>query len=124
MKLIKSWEEYWIIKGKLSLKVKIKSLAEEAKIIRAEEEKIVAGNSIFWIRTRTALRHHRINEVRKEARAALLAYAMIRGVPYHLVERPKSRELDIKAVQRIVDKFGTRGMSVVDWVLKSQFKVA
>lgn len=124
MKLIKDWEEYWAIKGKLSLKVKIRSLAEEAKIIRAEEKKIISDNSIYWIRARSALRHHRTNEVRKEARAALLAYALIRGVPYHSVERPKSKEIDIKAVQRIVDKFGVRGMSVVDWILKSQFKVA
>ncbi len=124
MRTIKNWEEYWAVKGKLSLKVKIKSLASEAKIIRAEEEKIVAGNSLYWTRARSCLREHRINEVRKEARAALIAYAMIRGKPYHSVEQPKSKQLDVKAVQRIVDKFGTRGMSVADWILQSQFKAA
>ncbi len=124
MKAIKNWEEYWAVKGRLSLKVKIKSLAAEAKIIRAEEEKVAAGNSLYWARVRCGLRQHRIEEVRKEARAALLAYAMIRGKPYHSVERPKSKQPDIKAVQRMVDKFGSRGMSVSDWILKSQFKAA
>ena len=60
------------------LKIKIKSLAAEAKIIRLEEKK----NQ----QLRVELRAHRLRVVREEARATLLAYAFIRGRAYKTVE--------------------------------------
>jgi hypothetical protein len=98
------------------LKVKIKSLAAEARIIRHEEEiwkrrgrpyrlahnamvaEFVAGRTKSYSvpddvkpfanadSTFWGLRFHRIRDVRIEARAAQLAYAFLRGKPYSLVE--------------------------------------
>jgi hypothetical protein len=80
------------------LKVKIKSLAVEGTIIRKEEHKAkkqyrylkpIAGKEkeyhealgTFW-----GLRHHRISDVRNEARAAQWAYAYIRGKRFRQIE--------------------------------------
>lgn len=103
---------------RLFLKVKLKSLAAEARIIRQLELKqlrpklprmprdpkdIPTGMAIAIERARIRqlrkdwkwgngryleLRAHRIWVVRREARATLLAYAYIRGKPYKAVERP------------------------------------
>ncbi len=83
-----------------ALKVKIKSLAAEARIIRLEEKRaskrryIKPSVSISRVWTyhgdndlRESLHRHRIDVVRVEARHSLLAYAFLRGVPYAAVER-------------------------------------
>lgn len=84
--------------SKLYLKIKIKSLAEEAKIIKKEELKQRAfkryslgkqglmkahdeAAKIFF-----GLKDHRINVVRFECRAAHLAYAFLRGQRYSDIE--------------------------------------
>lgn len=54
------------------LKVKIKSLAEEARIIRLEEHRAKGD-------LREQLYLHRVINVRQEARATQWAYAIIRG---------------------------------------------
>ena len=84
------------------LKIKIKSLAEEARIIRKEEEKYKVmrrfysdrqgfeekykvSDRIFW-----SLRDHRANPVGSECRAALIAYGYLRGKQFlHLETLPK-----------------------------------
>jgi len=53
------------------LKIKVKSLAAEARIIRHEE---LRGGPL-----RAEMYHHRTTVVRFEARAAHLAYGLIRG---------------------------------------------
>lgn len=74
----------------VELKVKIKSLAAETRIIRAEERKSLgrgrAMDAAYYpddkkkcYATYEKLRHHRIEVVRREARATHLAYAFIRG---------------------------------------------
>lgn len=84
------------------LKVKIKSLAEEAKIIRKEENKAKA--SFRWLRNKQgkeqeyedqfflyhSLRAHRKEPVGTEARAALIAYGFIRGKKYKQIEDIKN----------------------------------
>jgi hypothetical protein len=82
------------------LKVKIKSLAEEARIIRKSEKKN-AG------RTRELLYLHRVQDVRKEQRASLLAYAFLRGVPYKACEPNPKVKPDWNRVRKLVGKFGT-----------------
>lgn len=64
------------------LKVKIKSLAEEARIIRKAEQD--TGSLEIYDRLRT----HRLATVRREARAAQLAYGFIRGRRSCEIERP------------------------------------
>lgn len=89
------------------LKVKIKSLAEEATIIRHEERRVkrslnwwnefqsVTGedsntkSSIDAYQTEYyGLHNHRTYEVRNEARSSQLAYAFIQGYAYSRVEDP------------------------------------
>lgn len=80
------------------LKVKIKSLAAEAKIIRAEERKGgVMVNSLHF---------HRVCDVRREARHSQLAYAFIRGVPYKVVEPNSKNAPNWSYVAKLVEKFG------------------
>lgn len=101
--------------SKIYLRVKIKSLAEEAKMIRLEEHRQKAYRKRkglsrptpeFW-----SLREHRTIDVRNEARASLLAYAYLRGMAYHRCEHPKSK-LDpniLVRASKLAEKYGPRG---------------
>lgn len=62
------------------LTIKVKALAEEAKIIRVEEKK-------FQGYRRDVLRDHRIWDVRNEARATQLAVAFMLGKNYKEIEK-------------------------------------
>lgn len=62
------------------LRVNIKSLATEAKIIRQETAR--CGR-----RYKAGLAEHRRGRLREEARYANLALAMVRGRPYRTVEQ-------------------------------------
>lgn len=87
------------------LKVKIKSLASESKIIHQEKSKAMKSlreavkkgiSPLEEPRVRlehkiSSLNHHRKDVVGKEARVSQLAYAFLRGVPYKSVE-PKCKE--------------------------------
>lgn len=105
------------------LKIKIKSLAEEARIIRKEERKVLsyarttdipAPKEIHY-RTYESLHRHRTYDVRTEARATHLAYAFLRGVPYASVEAKRSdskkasyaETLTWKRASDMVKKYGT-----------------
>jgi hypothetical protein len=84
------------------LKVKIKNLAEEARIIRTEERKVRGMEK--W-----ELQHHRRTVVRDEARRSLIAYAIIRGrdPATHELQDDTLRLLDRSAVIRMVKKYGS-----------------
>lgn len=87
------------------LRVKIKSLAEEAKIIRQEERK-----------TRGLLRDelhlHRVREVRSEARASHLAYGFIRGRTLDQMEKRSELQPDWEKIKRMCAKYGPAGFVV------------
>jgi hypothetical protein len=116
-----------------ALKVKIKSLAAEARIIRLEERKALglyaapAGATDYAPsgapggpkkpkrkgparRDETlylSLRTHRTDDVRREQRSALLAYAFVRGRKYGTVERPgDNNPVDKVRVKQLIEKFG------------------
>lgn len=87
------------------LKVKVKSLAEESRIIRLEEKRSFGPQ-------REGLYHHRLFVVRIESRAAQLAYAYLRGQTLDQVEAPTTqdhyyRQKAIARAQKIVQKYGT-----------------
>lgn len=84
------------------LKVKIKSLAEEARIIRLEERRSAPGGP-----QQRELHEHRVRDVRSEQRHSLLAYAFIRRVPLAKVEPKTGTPPDWKRVAKLVEKFGT-----------------
>lgn len=84
-----------------ALRVKIKSLAEEARIIRQEEKRYRGDSS-----ERGSLHWHRISIVRDESRAAQLAYAYLRRKPYRSVEQAAKKPVDVKRLTAIVKSFG------------------
>lgn len=86
------------------LKVKIKSLAAESKIIRAEEKK--SRKTL-----REELYHHRTRDVRRESRAAQLAYAYLRGKSLKDTEGREGHDDIDGRVGQIVKKFGTKAAS-------------
>lgn len=100
------------------LRIKIKSLAAESRIIKDEERKLTRAHKPFIdgktgrtirvgripeARARQvaaekienmeaeyqSLRRHRTIDVRNEARAAQIAYGFLRGKPYARIETPK-----------------------------------
>jgi len=93
--------------SKIYLRVKIKSLAAEARIIRHEERRARqhdvdgAPSSIFW-----GLRYHRTQNVRDEARASLLAYGFLRGRAYARMENKCYEPPPMGRVAELVKKYG------------------
>jgi hypothetical protein len=83
------------------LKIKIVSLAAEAVLIR-KEEKHWPGES--W--QREGLHNHRVKEVRKESRVALLAYGFLRGKKFKELERDSYTSPDWTRVIDLVTKYG------------------
>lgn len=77
-------------------RVKIKSLAVEATIIRTE------ANGWNLAEVKNCLRGHRVGVLREESRATLLAYAWLRGLPYRKVEDVGSKAVNCKRVAEIV----------------------
>ncbi len=91
----------------IELKVKVKHLAEEARIIKREERKVRGME-------RWKLQHHRKTVVRDAARRALIAYLICRGKPHE--QHWKKRETtpafvlkkDGEEVDRMVRKYSAR----------------
>ena len=94
------------------LKVKIKALAAEARIIRREERR-----SSGWLRDQLA--SHRMVTVRNEARASLLAYGFIRGKTLAQMEpKVKDRYIQeecIRNAERMCRKYGPAAWRVRAW---------
>jgi hypothetical protein len=93
-------------------RVKIKSLAEEARIIRDEEKKRTG-----WVRC--GLHAHRIGTVRYEQRHTLLAYAYLRGIPYGSLEvspASKPSPLKIKTILKSLTQSSEYEDGVSGWL--------
>ena len=114
---------------RLELKVKIKSLADEARTIRREQSKLKADGPLKRFSERegqhTRLHLHRTVSIRDEQRASLLAYAFIRGRAYRTMEpttRPEKRlqlEWGVgKRALNIAERFGKADAKVSfrDWL--------
>lgn len=85
------------------LRVKVRSLQDEAQLIRRKEQGHPRGHSV-----RMQLTHHRKTVVRREARAAQLALCFLRGRKYIQAEQyvHPGCEPDWYNVRRNVEKFG------------------
>lgn len=99
------------------LKIKIKSLAAEASIIRKDERRLTGDD-------RTSLHNHRVIEVRREARAALLAYAYMRGKPYRDIEQSCYQRPNLKRVTQIIQRFGGDPVGLGEWYEGAALSVA
>lgn len=112
----------------VELRVKEKSLAAEARMIRHEEKKAI--KSAKWHRekqeveeagaferVRKSLYEHRIDVVRFEARATNLARAYIKGTPYRAIERSTKDQAGYKRgrlmgrVQKLICKYHDKNVS-------------
>lgn len=104
--------------GYFYIKVKILSLAAEAKIIRKQEQKARAhGNRSL----RIGLADHRRGIVRHEARHAQLAYGFLRGMPYKKMEAKchGGCEPDFGKVKASIEKYicvrRVTGTTMTEW---------
>lgn len=89
------------------LRVKVKSLAAEATIIRREERRAKGD-------LRAGLHNHRVVIVRREARASQLALAFLRGVPITVLEGNSKTKPQWDVVERLVRTYGEGDMR--DWM--------
>ncbi|HEY1878483.1 MAG TPA: hypothetical protein VGG68_00975 [Caulobacteraceae bacterium] len=99
------------------LRVKLKALAAEARIIRGEEhrarkgwrrlaKKQIGANAMVALHAEfDSLHRHRTYDVRTESRATLLAYAFLRKRPYELTETAGARKAPIDRVANIALRF-------------------
>lgn len=112
----------------IHLRVKIRSLAAEQKIIRNEEQRVRRRRSYreknpeavaaFW-----SLRKHRVGDLGWEVRCSLLAYACLRGRSYESCE-PRTCGTESEAVWRhrwervakIAARFGGQPDEVAAWI--------
>lgn len=91
----------------LHLKVKIKSLAAEAKIIRQEEKRC------YDKKCRESLYLHRIGIVRDEARLSQLAYGFLRGKPRSIIEQ-SNKWINKAKLLDMISRFGDKKYSLAD----------
>lgn len=91
------------------LKIKIKSLAAEARIIRAEERKWPGPSDVY-----TGLHRHRVIDVRRECRAGHLAYGFLRGRSYRALEAKCYEGPNWQRVTELVYKYGRTGLTPAD----------
>ena len=93
----------------IHLRVKVKSLAAEAEIIRREAQK--TEGMVKW-----GLNQHRKTVVRYHSRINLLAYGLLRGIPYGAMEHKCHTPPDFDAIVTIARRFGGDSETVKLWV--------
>jgi hypothetical protein len=81
------------------LKIKIKSLAAEARIIRREAQRVFGDY-------RYEMNAHRTGGMRRAARETLIAYGLIRGKTIAQMEPNAKRLYNVDAVQAMIRKYG------------------
>jgi len=90
----------------IELKIKIKSLAEESRIIRKEELSIKKGKFSYKSNMRReSIYLHRTTHIRPIARATYLAYGLIRGLGYKQIERTSMTIPNWSKVKSMVEKY-------------------
>ena len=101
----------------IHLKIKIKNLADEARSIREEARK--TSGMIKW-----NLNHHRTTTVRCAARENLLAYGLLRGVPYAIIEQKSAEAPYWSQVAKHAKRFGGSEDYIEEWIeeAKKYFK--
>ena len=103
----------------IHLRIKIKNLADEAKSIRQEAAK--ASGMVKW-----GLNQHRTSVVRRAARENLLAYGLLRHIPYESIEKNTSGPLVFMehalfpAVVKIARRFGGEDLYIEAWVASAK----
>lgn len=119
----------------LELKIKIKSLAEEARIIRKEEHKLsdkiknykkrhqvkeLDEKSKPWSWKCNSLHNHRTEKVRGEARHSLLVYRMMKGFLYREIEPMAHVPPNLQKIHDMAMRFGVPRAECYKWLLDAQ----
>jgi len=95
------------------LKIKVQSLVDEAKNIRREANKTSGMQK--W-----GLNHHRTTVVRRHTRHNLLAYGVLIGTPYALMEKRCFEAPDFKWVAKIAKSFGGTEEDIGAWIADAE----
>ncbi len=90
------------------LRVKLKSLAAEARIIRLEEKRAWA-----YPQYRQELHRHRVDAVRRAARDTHVAYGLIKGKTLDQIEGGSASAPNWDAVEKMIKKYGPAGMKLI-----------
>ncbi len=100
------------------LRVKLKSLTAEAKIIRREQRRLSRWKGDEADQTRNGLWYHRKYVVGVEARLTLIAYGYLRGKAYREIEQKAEKAIDWKRVEAMVKKYATtqQRADFAEWV--------
>ena len=97
----------------IHLRIKIKSLVDESKNIRKEANK--TSGMAKW-----RLQHHRTTVVRRHTRENLLAYGILRGVPYSAIEKKCYARPNFKMIIKHAKEFGGVDEEISAWVEDAQ----
>jgi hypothetical protein len=90
-----------IIDRREMLRVKVKSLAAEARIIRREEQRSHG-------QLRQELHEHRAQYLRGIARSTHIAYGLIKGRTIEQMEPTRTSEPDWDAIDKMLKKYGPK----------------
>lgn len=93
----------------IHLRIKVRSLADEARSIREEAKKTTG--MVKW-----GLNDHRKTIVRDHARHNLLAYGCLKNTPYSDMEKWCYETPDFLRVAKIAKRFGGAEEDVESWV--------
>jgi hypothetical protein len=97
----------------IHLRIKIKSLVAESQIIREEARK--TNGDVKW-----GLNQHRKTIVRKVTRENLLAYGLLKGIPYRVMEGSTTTKPDWQEIGAIARRFGGSKDVLADWIIEAQ----
>ena len=108
-----------LLDRRLLLKIKIKSLVAEVRIIQEEERKLVARNkriAELGHKPDTTLLDelidHRKGIIRKVTRDTLAAYGLIRGKTIDQIEPNRKSDPDWDAVNKMCKKYGPKDLPI------------
>lgn len=102
----------------IHLRIKIKSLAAEAAIIRQEAKK-TSGLVKY------GLNQHRTGIVREHTRINLLAYGLIKRVPYSVMEQKTDTKVNFSKIVEIAKRFGeTDEIAINEWITAAKEHLA
>lgn len=110
------------------IRVKIKSLAEESKIIKDEMSRVskqLKRAQVDETRGRLQLQlisldMHRRLKVRHAARHSLLVYALLRGKPYKMLEEKCHEPPSLNSIAKEAQRFGGSHDDIEKWVAEAK----
>ena len=97
----------------IHLRIKVKSLVDEAKTIRQEASKV--SGMVKW-----NLNHHRTTVVRRHTRHNLLAYGILMGTPYYKMEKKCYEAPDFSWIKKTALNFGGTEEIIDGWIKEAK----